>query len=93
MATKIKLARVGASHRAAYRVIVTDSRSATDSNFIEIVGFWNPVPEKEELELKKDRILDWLMKGAQPTESVKKILKRGNVWNEFLKLKKEGGNN
>ncbi len=92
MATKIKLARVGAPHRAAYRVIVTDSRSATDSNFIEIVGFWNPVPKKEELVLKKDRILDWLKKGAQPTESAKKILKRGNVWNEFLKLKQEGGN-
>ncbi len=92
MATKIKLARVGAPHRAAYRVIVTDSRSATDSDFIEIVGFWNPVPEKEELVLKKERILDWLKKGAQPTESAKKILKRGNVWSEFLKLKQEGGN-
>ncbi len=92
MATKIKLARVGAPHRAAYRLIVTDSRNATDSKFIEIVGFWDPVPKDEELELKKDRILNWLMKGAQPTESAKKVLKRGNVWSEFLKLKKEGGN-
>ena len=91
MAVKIKLARVGALHRASYRLIVTDSHSATDSKFIEIVGFWNPIPEQEELQLKKERIIDWLKKGAQPTDSVKKILKRGNVWNEFIESKK-GGN-
>lgn len=88
---KIKLARVGAVHRASYRLIVTDERNATNSNFIEVVGFWNPLPEQEELQLKKDRILDWLKKGAQPTDSVKKILKRGNVWKEFIEFKK-GGN-
>ncbi len=88
---KIKLARVGAVHRASYRLIVTDAHNATDSKFIEVVGFWNPLPEQEELQLKKDRILDWLKKGAQPTDSVKKILKRGNVWKEFVELKK-GGN-
>jgi len=91
LAVKIKLARVGALHRASYRLIVTDSHRATDSKFIEIVGFWNPIPEQEELQLKKERIMDWLKKGAQPTDSVKKILKRGNVWNEFIESKK-GGN-
>jgi len=90
LAVKIKLSRVGALHRASYRLIVTDSRNATDSNFIEIVGFWNPIPEKEEIQLKKDRILDWLKKGAQPTDSVKKILERGNVWKEFMESKKGG---
>jgi small subunit ribosomal protein S16 len=89
LATKIKLARVGAPHRASYRIIVTDSRKACDSSFIENVGFWNPVAEPEEIKVKQDRILEWLSKGAEPTESVVKILKRANVWSEFLKL--QGG--
>ncbi len=89
MATKIKLARVGAPHRASYRIIVTDSHKACDSSFIENVGFWNPVAEPEVINVKQERVLDWLSKGAQPTESVVKILKRANVWSEFLKL--QGG--
>lgn len=84
MATKIKLARVGAPHRASYRIIVTDSRNATDSRFIEMIGFWNPISEPEELVVDKVKALEWLSKGAQPTESVLKILKRTEVWKEFL---------
>lgn len=87
MATKIKLARVGAPHRASYRIVVMDSRSATDSNFIENLGFWNPVREPEELVVDKEKVLEWLSKGAQPTESVVKLLKRAHVWEEFLKTK------
>ena len=85
MAAKIKLARVGAPHRASYRIIVIDSRSATDSKFIEMIGFWDPVSEPEELVVNREKALGWLSKGAQPTESVVKILKRTEVWNEFLK--------
>ncbi len=87
MATKIKLARVGAPHRASYRMVVMDSRSATDSSFIENVGFWNPVAEPEEIVVDKEKVLKWLSKGAEPTEGVVKILKRAHVWDEFLKLK------
>lgn len=87
MATKIKLARVGAPHRAFYRVIVSDSRFATDSKVIEIVGHWNPVVEPEELVFNKEKVLDWLKKGAQPTESVLNLLKKAKIWDEYLKLK------
>ncbi len=88
MATKIKLARVGAPHRATYRVIVTDSRSATDSKFIENLGFWDPISEPEKIVVDKERALEWLLKGAKPTESVVKILKRARIWDEFLKTKR-----
>lgn len=87
MATKIKLARVGAPHRASYRILVMDSRSATDSSFIENLGFWNPVQEPEELVVNKEKALAWLSKGAQPTEGVVKLFKRAHIWEEFLKTK------
>lgn len=89
MATKIKLARVGAPHRAFYRVIVSDSRFATDGKVIEIVGHWNPVVEPEELVFEKEKVIEWLKKGAQPTESVLNLLRRAKIWDEFLRL--EGG--
>jgi len=89
LATKIKLARVGAPHRAFYRVIVSDSRFATDGKVIEIVGHWNPVVEPEELVFEKEKVIEWLKKGAQPTESVLNLLRRAKIWDEFLRL--EGG--
>jgi len=89
LATKIKLARVGAPHRAFHRVIVSDSRFATDGKVIEIVGHWNPVVEPEELVFEKEKVIEWLKKGAQPTESVLNLLKRAKIWDEFLRL--EGG--
>jgi small subunit ribosomal protein S16 len=50
-----------------------------------MIGFWNPVSEPEELVVNREKTLEWLSKGAQPTESVLKILKRTEVWSEFLK--------
>ncbi|MEF3244362.1 MAG: 30S ribosomal protein S16 [Caldisericaceae bacterium] len=87
MATKIKLARVGAPHRAFYRVVVSDSRFATDSKIVEIIGHWNPVSDPDELVIDREKAIDWLKKGAMPTESVLNLLKRAKIWDEFLKLK------
>jgi len=87
LATKIKLARFGAPHRAFYRVVVSDSRFATDSKVIEVIGHWNPVVEPEELVINKEKAIDWLKKGIQPTESVLNLLKRAKIWDEYLKLK------
>jgi len=68
-------------------VIVSDSRFATDGKIIEIVGSWNPVSEPEELVFDKEKVIDWLKKGAQPTDSVLNLLKRAKIWDEYLKLK------
>lgn len=87
LATKIKLARVGAPHRAFYRVVVSDSRFATDSKIVEIIGHWNPVSDPDELVIDREKAIDWLKKGAMPTESVLNLLKRAKIWDEFLKLK------
>src|SRR5215471_16330709 len=75
MAVKMRLTRVGSKKNPIYRVVVADSRSPRDGRFIEIVGRYNPQTEPSTLELDEDRVRDWLGKGAQPTESVSRLLK------------------
>jgi small subunit ribosomal protein S16 len=75
MATKIRLARVGSKKNPIYRVVVADARAPRDGRFIEIVGRYNPQTDPSTIELDEDKIRDWLSKGAQPTDSVQRLLK------------------
>ena len=75
MAAKIRLARVGSKKNPIYRVVVADSRSPRDGRFIEIVGRYNPQPDPSVIEIDEAKVKDWLAKGAQPTDPVKKLLK------------------
>ena len=71
----IRLARTGAKKKPSYRVVVMDKRRARDSKNIEIVGFYNPRLEPIEISLKRERIDHWLSVGAQPSETVKRLIK------------------
>ncbi|MFN7471440.1 MAG: 30S ribosomal protein S16 [Roseiflexaceae bacterium] len=75
----IRLRRTGKKKQPSYRLVVADSRSPRDGKFIEIVGHYNPVREPQELEVKADRIRHWMSVGAQPSETVVRLLKRVNV--------------
>lgn len=75
MAARIRLARVGSKKNPIYRVVVADSRSPRDGRFIEIVGRYNPQTEPSTIVLDEEKIRDWIAKGAQPTDSVKRLLK------------------
>jgi small subunit ribosomal protein S16 len=75
VATKIRLARVGSKKNPIYRVVVADSRSPRDGKFIEIVGQYNPQTDPSTIELQEEKIRDWISKGAQPTDSVRRLLK------------------
>ena len=79
MAVKIRLTRVGSKKNPIYRVVAADSRSPRDGKFIEIVGRYNPQTDPSTIELNEDKVRDWLSKGAQPTESVRKLLKIKNI--------------
>jgi small subunit ribosomal protein S16 len=79
MAAKIRLARVGSKKNPIYRVVVADSRSPRDGKFIEIVGRYNPQTDPSTIELNEEKVKDWLSKGAQPTESVRRLLKIKNL--------------
>ncbi|MEO8290378.1 MAG: 30S ribosomal protein S16 [Gaiellaceae bacterium] len=75
MAAKIRLARVGSKKNPIYRVVVADSRSPRDGKFIEIVGRYNPQTDPSTIELDDAKVKDWISKGAQPTESVQRLMK------------------
>jgi small subunit ribosomal protein S16 len=74
VSVRIRLARAGAKKKPFYRVVVADQRAPRDGRFIEIVGRYNPRTEPSLVELDLDRINEWLDKGAQPTETVTKLI-------------------
>ncbi len=79
MAVKLRLTRIGSKKNPIYRVVAADSRSPRDGKFIEIVGRYNPQTDPSTIELNEEKIKAWLDKGAQPTESVTRLLKIRNI--------------
>ena len=79
MAVAMRLTRVGSKKNPIYRVVVADSRSPRDCRFIEIVGRYNPQTEPSTIDFDEDRVKDWLSKGAQPSNTVKRLLKIKNI--------------
>ena len=75
MAVRLRLTRVGSSKNPIWRVVVADQRSPRDGRFIETVGQYNPQTQPSTIKLDEERIREWLAKGAQPTDQVKKLLK------------------
>lgn len=83
MAVKIRLARGGAKKKPIYRVVVADERAPRDGRFIENLGQYDPRQEEFLLNFKEDRALEWLNKGAQPTDTVRRLLRHAGVWAKF----------
>ncbi len=76
---KMRLRRMGAKKAPFYRVVVADSRYPRDGRFIEEIGYYNPCCEPAEVKIDADKAKDWLSKGAQPTETVKSLLKKSGI--------------
>lgn len=74
MATAIRLARRGSKKRPTYRIVVTDSRNARDGRFIETIGYYNPQHDPSVVEVNEDKAKKWLECGAQPSDTVRKLL-------------------
>ncbi len=79
MAVKIRLKRMGAHKKPFYRIVVADSRAPRDGRFIEEIGFYNPVSEPKEIKIDDQKALKWLQTGAQPTDTVKYLLKKNGI--------------
>jgi small subunit ribosomal protein S16 len=79
MAVAMRLTRVGSKKNPIYRVVVADSRSPRDGRFIEIVGRYNPQTNPSTIDFDEDRVKDWLSKGVQPSNTVKRLLKIANI--------------
>jgi small subunit ribosomal protein S16 len=83
MAVKIRLARAGAKRKPFYQIVVADERCKRDGRFIENVGTYDPNQNPAEVKLEEVRTLEWLGLGAQPTDTVKQILKKSGIWAKF----------
>lgn len=76
MAVKIRLKRVGAKKSPTYRVVVADSRFPRDGRFIEEIGYYNPTTNPSVINVDKEKAVQWIKNGAQPTDTVKSLLKK-----------------
>lgn len=79
MAVKIRLSRRGSKGAPFYRIVVADARSPRDGKFLDRVGTYNPRTEPSEIKVDAEKAREWLGKGAQPTDQVKKLLKISGV--------------
>ncbi len=79
MSVKIRLKRMGAKKKPFYRVIVADSRSPRDGKFIEEIGYYNPITNPAEVKLDEEKAKKWIANGAQPTDTVKSLLKKSGI--------------
>jgi small subunit ribosomal protein S16 len=83
MAVKLRLVRMGKKKQPTYRLVAADSRSPRDGRFIEILGTYEPRAEPSRINIDNAKAVQWLSKGAQPTETVQKLLKITGAWDEF----------
>ena len=79
MAVKIRLKRMGSKKKPFYRIVVADSRAPRDGRFIEEIGYYNPVSEPKQIKINDEKAKKWLGVGAQPTETVKKLLQSQEI--------------
>ena len=83
MAVRLRLMRMGKKKQPTYRVVAADSRSPRNGRFIEIIGTYQPRIEPSVVSIDNERAVHWLQEGAQPSETVEKLLKISGAWAEF----------
>ncbi|HEY4600151.1 MAG TPA: 30S ribosomal protein S16 [Cerasibacillus sp.] len=83
MAVKIRMKRMGAKRNPFYRIVVADSRSPRDGRSIEQIGTYNPVSEPVEVKIDEDKALQWLMNGAQPSDTVRNLFSKQGIMKKF----------
>lgn len=79
MAVKIRLRRMGAKKAPFYRVVVADSRFPRDGRFIEEIGYYDPTKNPAEVKIDAEKAAKWIANGAQPTDTVKSLLKKSGI--------------
>lgn len=84
---RIRLRRVGGKKQPSYRVVAADKESPRDGRFLEILGFYNPRTEPATIQLKEDRIYEWMSKGAQPSDSVRQIFQSAGLFDRYQRFK------
>ncbi len=88
MSVKIRLNRQGAKKNPFYRIVVADSRAPRDGRFIEILGNYDPSQTPAVVKVDEEKVLDWMSKGAHPTDTVKSLLSKQGIMTKFAESKK-----
>ncbi len=83
MSVKIRLRRMGSKKKPFYRIVVADSRAPRDGRFIEILGNYDPALEDNKIKIDKEAALKWLHNGAQPSDTVRRLLSAEGVMKQF----------
>lgn len=89
MAVKIRLKRMGAKKSPFYRLVVADSRSPRDGRFIEEIGTYNPVAQPTQVDINEEKALDWMLKGAKPSDTVRNLFSNAGLMEKLHNAKNE----
>ena len=79
MAVKMRLTRIGKKKTPFYRVVIADARAPRDGRFVEEIGYYNPLTEPAEIKIDAEKAKKWIQNGAQPTDTVKALLKKSGI--------------
>ena len=90
---KLKLKRMGTKHKPTYRIVVMNSTKAQNSDYIDLLGTYFPQEsdEAKKVKLDEEKTINWLIKGAQPTEKTLVLLKKAKVWKKYIESKNNRG--
>lgn len=88
MAVKIRLNRMGAKKNPFYRIVVADSRAPRDGRFIEVLGNYDPSTQPALVNVDEAKVMDWISKGAQPTDTVRSLLSKQGIMAKIAESKK-----
>lgn len=79
MAVKLRLKRMGAKKSPFYRIIAADAKAPRDGKFLEEIGYYNPIVEPPEIKIDPDKAQKWIKSGAQPTDTVRSLMKKAGI--------------
>jgi len=80
---RIRLKRFGRKGRPFYRIVVADARVQREGKTLDTVGWYDPLAKGEQASLQEDKVLSWLRRGAQPTQTVRSLLRRHHLWSRY----------
>ena len=89
MSVKIRLTRIGRHKDAIYRVVVADSRFARDGRYVEQIGYYDPAKGEDSATINEELAIKWLLRGAQPSDSIRTLFSRKGIMEKYTKAKKE----
>lgn len=89
MAVKIRLKRMGSNKAPFYRVVVADSRAPRDGRFIEEIGTYNPLVQPAKVDIAEEKALDWMLKGAKPSDTVRNLFSKAGLMEKLHNAKNQ----